>query len=87
MRKLIDGLRQSSEENKTITNYLFHVNSKIFTLALKLESRRMLEDFRSLWIREGWQCSCRYSNPLISIISVSRQIVTSGKVVLLSFLG
>jgi len=39
------------------------VNNNL-TFALKLESRRTLEDCKSRWTTGGLECSCRYSNAL-----------------------
>lgn len=44
-----------------------------FTLALKFASKRILEDFRSLCITDGLQCSCKYSNALVNSFQVSEK--------------
>jgi hypothetical protein len=46
-------------------NNLTRMKMQRHTLALKSESKSMLDDLRSLWITGGLQCSCRYSNPLV----------------------
>jgi len=55
----------------------------VWTLALKEESRRIFEDFKSLWITGGRQCSWRYSSPLESNrakrLTESKPILTDEK--------
>jgi hypothetical protein len=41
------------------------------TLALKSESRSILDDLISLWMIGGLQCSCKYSNPLFEMAKIS----------------
>lgn len=59
----------SYEHAWTTLSYItrFYESCIEHTLALKSESKSTLDDFKSLWITGGLQCSWRYSNPLWNI--------------------